>query len=105
MAVEGQPGSGGVTRGRGDAELTWGEEAQGRSDEFEAKALDPAHSLDAENSALVGVGAGAPTVEPTAEGAGSADVRGSAGKSAWRRRLAPHHRQAVKEFFAPAGGR
>lgn len=99
--LTGQPGQGGVSRGRGDAELTWGEESKGRTDQFEAKALDPAQSLDLEHSALLGVGAGAPNVAPEAESAGGADVQGSTGKSAWRRRLAPHHRQAVKDFFTP----
>jgi hypothetical protein len=100
-----QPGRGGVTRGRGDAEMTWGEESQGQLDQFEAKVLDPAHSLDVENSAVLGVGAAAPTVEPVAEGAGNADVAVSTGKSAWRRRLAPHHRDAVKGFFTPASAK
>lgn len=105
MATDGSPGRGGISRGRGDAELTWGEESPGRTDQFEAKALDPAQNLDLEHSALLGVGAGAPNVDPTAESAGDGDVQASAGKSAWRRRLAPHHRQAVKDFFAPAGGK
>ena len=99
-----EPGSGGVSRGRADAEMTWGEEVSGQTDKFEAKALAPAQNLDIEHSAVLGVGAGAPSVAPEAEGAGDAGVAGSTGKSAWRRRLAPHHREAVKSFFTPAGG-
>jgi hypothetical protein len=101
------PGQGGVSRGRGDAEMTWGAEAQGDTDRFEAKALPDAQYRDAEHSAVVGVGASAPTVEPVAEGAGNADVELSTGRAAWKRRLAPHHREAVKSFFTPerAGGK
>lgn len=98
------PGSGGISRGRGDAELTWGEESPGRTDQFEARALDPARSLDLEHSTLLGVGAGAPNVAPEAEAAGAGEIQASTGSNAWRRRLAPRHREAVKDFFAPAGG-
>jgi hypothetical protein len=100
-------GSGGVSRGRGDAEMTWGTEAQGDTDRFESKALPDAQYRDAEHSAVIGVGATTPTVEPIAEGAGNADVDVSTGRAAWKRRLAPHHREAVKTFFTPerAGGK
>lgn len=84
--------------------MTWGDETKGRTDEFEAKALSPAQALDLEHSAVLGVGAARPEVDPVAEGAGDAAVQGSTGKAAWRRRLAPHHREAVKGFFTPAGG-
>ena len=43
----------------------------------------------------------APPDEAQAEGAGLVEVGASTGKSAWRRRLAPRHRQAVKSFFRP----
>ncbi len=100
-------GQGGVSRGRGDAEMTWGTETQGDTDRFEAKALPDAQYRDADHSAVIGVGASAPTVDPVAEGAGNADVELSTGRAAWKRRLAPHHREAVKTFFTPehAGGK
>ena len=84
--------------------MTWGVEVQGDTDTFEAKALDPARFLDAEHSAVLGVGAGAPTVEAQSQGAGLSEVETSIGRSAWKRRLAPHHREAVKSFFTPAAG-
>ncbi len=98
------PGAGGVSRGRADAEMTWGAETQGQTERFEAKALSPAQNLDLEHSATLAIGAGAPNVEPQAGGAGDGEISASTGKSAWRRRLAPHHRDAVRSFFAPAGG-
>lgn len=97
------PGRGGVSRGRGDAELMFGEESPGRTDAFEARALDPARNLDLEHSTMLGVGAGAPRVAPEGEAAGGGDIQASAGSNAWRRRLAPRHRDAVRDFFAPAG--
>ena len=93
------PGNGGISRGRADAELTWGDPTPGRTEEFEAKELPPASVLDTESTAIVGIGAGAPKVEPVAGGAGSVEVQASTGRSAWKRRLAPHHREAVQEFF------
>jgi len=64
--------------------------------------LAPAQNLDLEHSAVLGIGAGAPNVEPVAEAGGSAAVQASVGQGAWRRRLAPQHRDAVKAFFQPA---
>jgi len=108
-SIDGASGasSGGVSRGRGDADMTWGTEAQGDTSRFEAKALPDAQYRDADHSAVVGVGASTPEVAPVAESAGNADVELSTGRAAWKRRLAPHHREAVKTFFTPerAGGR
>jgi hypothetical protein len=81
--------------------MVWGRESKGDTDRFEAKALPSAQYPDADHSAVLGIGAAAPTVDPTAEAAGLSNVSVSAGKSAWKRRLAPHHREAVKTFFTP----
>lgn len=98
----GRPGKGGVTRGRGDAEMIWGEESPGRTDAFEPEQLPNGRFLDPEQSRQVGVSAAAPEVDPTAEAAGTQPTAEAAARSAWRRRLAPAHRAAVKKFFAPA---
>lgn len=92
-------GRGGVSRGRGDAPMTWGEETAGSTDRFEAKALPGAQYRDPDHSTIVGVGAAAPTVEPTAETGGLVDVAASGGRTAWKRRLAPHHRRAIQTYF------
>jgi hypothetical protein len=99
VAEGGRPGRGGVTRGRGDAQLDFSGETPGRTDAFEARELPGAERHDAESTALVGVGGTAPTVDPRAEGAGLAETRASAGKSAFKRRVAPRHRDAVQGFF------
>jgi hypothetical protein len=80
--------------------MTWGEEARGREDEFAAKSLEPARYLDAESTATLGIGAGAPDVDAQGESAGAIDGQASSGEGVWRRRLAPHHRDAVKRFFS-----
>jgi hypothetical protein len=93
------PGNGGISRGRADAALTYGEESAGQTERFEATPLPPSERLDLEHSVTFGVGATAPEVDPTAEAAGLAPLDAKGGKSAWRRRLAPHHQDAVRTFF------
>jgi hypothetical protein len=79
--------------------MTWRDEVAGRTDQFGAEQLPDASVLDSESTAIVGVASVAPTVEPSAEGAGAIQVQASAGRSAWKRRLAPRHREAVQGFF------
>jgi len=98
----GVPGSGGVSRGRGDAEMIWGQESPGRTDAFKPEQLPNGRFLDPAKSRQVGVSAASPEVDPTAEAAGTQPTAEAAARSAWRRRLAPAHRAAVKKFFAPA---
>ena len=93
------PGRGGVSRGRGDAALDYSGETPGRTDLFEPKELDPAQWLDPESTAIVGVGATGPTVAPEGQAAGLVEGEASAGKAAWKRGVAPHHREAVQSFF------
>lgn len=83
--------------------MTWGEETPGETDAFEAKTLPDATYADPEHSAIVGIGAAAPPVDPQAEAPGAGAIEASGGQSAWRRRLAPHHRDAVRTWFGPGG--
>lgn len=99
VVASGVPGQGGPMHGPGDADMSWGKEAAGDTERFEAKTLPSAEYQDAEHSAVLGVGAAAPTIDPLAESGGLSAIDASTGKSAWRRRLAPHHREAVKTFF------
>jgi len=79
--------------------MTWGEESPGRSEEFAPEALSQAEYADAQRSGLMGLAQGAPEVLPEEESAGLVEVEASSGGSAWRRRLAPSHRRAVRTFF------
>ena len=102
--MDGLPGNGGISEGRADAELIWGEETPGRTEDFEAETLAEAKYEDPEQSQIIGVGAGAPEVEARGESGGAAGVAASSGSAAWRRRLSPHHRRAVGSFFARGEG-
>jgi hypothetical protein len=101
VAVSGAPGSGAPTRGRGDAEMIWGSESPGQSDAFKPKQLPTGRYLDPAHTALAGVSAADPTVDPKGEAAGDVATAAAQARSAWRRRIAPAHREAVKRFFAP----
>lgn len=93
------PGQGGITRGRGDAPLEYTGRTDGTTDPFEAETLPSAEFLDPGSSGLVGVGGTAPTVDPTGSASGLTETRASPGTSAWKRRVAPRHREAVQGFF------
>ena len=90
---------GGVSRGRADAELIWGEETPGHTGQFEAEMLERSKYSDPESSVLIGVATAQPQVDARPEGSSAAEVDASTGNSAWRRRLSPRHRRAVSTFF------
>ena len=80
--------------------MIWGEETPGTTERFEAKALEPARYLDVEESAVLGLGATEPEADPVAGRSGLVETAASSGRAAWRRRLAPRHRDAVQQFFS-----
>jgi hypothetical protein len=94
-----RPGRGGITRGRADATLTWGQETP-RFDRFKAQALPPGYARSPDDFAPVVELPGAPDVSPQA-GASAAARRydPTAGQEAWRRTLAPRHQSAVRKYF------
>ena len=95
------PGRGGVTRGRADAELTYGQETL-PADRFKAQALPPGYVRSPDDWAPVVNMPGAPIVAPEAGGrAASRAYAEDAGQAAWRRTLAPRHQSAVKKYFNP----
>jgi hypothetical protein len=97
---EGRPGRGGITRGRGDADLTWGKETAA-FDKFKTTALPPGAARSPDDWAPVADMMGAPeeaaVLSTSSAGRQYADVAGS---TAWRRTLAPRHQSAVKKYFA-----
>ena len=97
----GEPGRGGVNRGRADAELTWGKESQ-PADRFKPQALPPGFVRSPDDWAPIVSMPGAPIVAPETNGPAAARVyRDDAGQAAWRRTLAPRHQSAVKKYFRP----
>jgi len=97
-------GAGGITRGRGDAPLVRAPPASPDGTRFQEQALPPATAADLKQSRLLGVTAGAPTVEtagePTAAGTLGDAVRG--GGSAHSHLLLPKHKPAVRRYFERA---
>ena len=98
---DGEPGQGGVNRGRGDAELTWGEEPPNHDDKFKSELLPTGELPDLRNSELIGEQWVDPEADAQAQAGGGADVDQSYGEAAWDRDLSPRHRDAVGEFFEP----
>ena len=92
------PGRGGITRGRGDAALTYSGDTPEADRDFAAQQLPSTAPLSLEWSTTA-IGLAEPQADPVeSQSAGSAGEEG-AGAAAWQRRLAPHHRDVVKRFF------
>jgi hypothetical protein len=94
----GDPGTGGLNRGRGDADLTWGKESQG-FDGFKAQSLPPGSYRNPDEWVPFAIMPGAPKTSPELSGASSGVQYAGAAQSAWRRSLAPRHYSAVKKYF------
>jgi hypothetical protein len=96
---DGRPGSGGINRGRGDAELTWGDESL-PFDRFKSAALPPGSVRSPDDWSPVAVLPGAPQEAPElSAGSSGLQFSGTPGQAAWRRTLAPRHYSAVKRYF------
>jgi hypothetical protein len=88
-----------IARGRGDAELTWGEESA-PFDRFKSHALPPGAVRSPDDWAPVVELPGAPQESPVLSSAAAArSYAAVAGQTAWRRTLAPRHQSAVKKYF------
>lgn len=100
---DGDPGVGGINRGRGDAPLTWGKESL-PFDRFKPVALPPGSVRSPDEWSPVAVLPGAPKESPEASAPAAAQsYAGAAGQGAWRRTLAPRHHSAVKKYFDNSG--
>ena len=96
---DGDPGRGGINRGRGDAPLTWGEETL-PADRFKAQPLPPGAARSADDWTPLVVLPGAPQESPELSSPAAARAyAAAAGQAAWRRTLAPRHQSAVKKYF------
>ena len=102
---DGRPGRGGVNRGRGDADLTWGKETT-PFDRFKSKPLPPGAARSPDDWTPIVTLPGAPQESPTASAQAAArEYAASAGQAAWRHSLAPRHQSAVKKYFAKDKGK
>ena len=97
--ASGDPGSGGVTRGRADAPLTRGLETLPH-DRFKAQPLPPGSARSPDDWAPVAALPGTPQADPSLSSRSRArQYDATAGQAAWRRTLAPRHQSAVKKYF------
>ncbi len=96
---DGTPGNGGIDHGRGDADLTWGDESI-PFDKFKSAALPPGSVRSPDDWAPVATLPGAPTESPEFGGPSTGmQFTGTSGQAAWRRTLSPRHYSAVKKYF------
>jgi hypothetical protein len=97
---DGEPGRGGINRGRADADLMWGKETT-PFDRFKSKPLPPGAARSPDDWAPVVSLPGAPQTSPAVGARAAArEYDAAAGQAAWRRSLAPRHQSAVKKYFA-----
>lgn len=96
----GAPGSGGISRGRGDAELTWGDESTLEGTKFKESVLPPG-VLDKPRDEVVGITVATPETD-VAESAPRSAARAStaaSGDETWKETIRPRHRSVVKRYF------
>lgn len=95
-----RPGRGGVSRGRGDAELTWGDESDPDGVKFKETVLPPGMA-DKPREETLGVSAAAPIVDPAASAPRAADRADAvtSGDETWNRNVRPRHRPVLKKYF------
>lgn len=95
-----KPGRGGVNRGRGDADMTWGDESDDAGAKFKEVALPPGFLDDSENE-TVGTTLTVPEVDPAAAAPRGAQRSNSSasGSDTWSRPLRPRHRSIVRRYF------
>jgi DNA-binding transcriptional ArsR family regulator len=94
------PGRGGVSRGRGDAPMTWSDGTSERGAKFKEQVLSPSVLAGLKDSQLVGRSVGAPSVEKTgAARSGALSGASSGGGSAFTQSVLPRHKGAVKRYF------
>jgi hypothetical protein len=100
---DGNPGTGGLNRGRADADLTWGKESKG-FDIFKSQSLPPGSYRNPDEWAPFATMLGAPKPSPELSGASSGMQYAGVAQNAWRRSLAPRHYSAVKKYFDNTAG-
>jgi len=95
------PGSGGVSRGRGDAMLTWTDPSTKENVTFKEEVLRPGRRPDPKQAKLEGVSAAAPEVSSAAAAvtSGALATDHAAHGTTPQNIILPRHKEAVKRFF------
>lgn len=96
----GTPGNGGISRGRGDADLTWGDESTLENTKFKESVLPPG-MLDKPRDEVVGITIAAPETDVATSAPRSAAraVTAASGDETWKGTVRPRHRSVVKRYF------
>lgn len=93
-------GRGGVSRGRGDAGMTWTEGTSEKNAKFKEKALPPSSVAGLQDSQLLGLSETAPEVQKGNVAAhGALNSAAAGGGSAYTQTILPRHKGAVKRYF------
>lgn len=97
---DGDPGRGGISRGRGDAEMRWEKDpADPSGAKFKKQTLPPSVAADKKN-VLMKVTAGDPTAkEREAATYGGLNDSAAGGGEAFKQKILPRHRQTIKNYF------
>lgn len=100
LAEGNKPGRGGVSRGRGDAEMNWGDDSDAAGAKFKEVALPPGY-LDQPEEDVIKTTLTAPEVAPvdSAPRAAARLDNPAAGRATWDRPLRPRHREVVRNYF------
>jgi hypothetical protein len=96
-----------VTRGRGDAAITFGKESDAQGVKFKEVVLPPG-TLDDPDNRILKITGRAPNVDPavSAKRGAARELGSTAGGASWNRRLRPRHRGVVRKYFGgDRGGR
>jgi hypothetical protein len=94
-----KPGKGGVSRGRGDAAMSWTDGTSERNAKFKEKELPPSAIMGLKDSQLIGLSASEPTVQMTIATHGALNDAAKGGGSAHTATILPRHKGAVKRYF------
>jgi hypothetical protein len=95
------PGQGGISRGRGDAAMTWQDPSSYEGTEFQEEKLTAEGLADLRQSQLTGLSSGRPDVgDGDGSSAGGAlDPASAGGGSAHTATVLPRHKAAVERYF------
>lgn len=97
----GLPGRGGISRGRGDAAMTWQKDVEKGDAAFKEKVLPPAGVASLKQSRLAGVSVGDPTAAKPSGGStgGALQAAQAGGGEAHAQTILPEHEKTVQRYF------
>lgn len=101
LNCDGRPGRGGISRGRGDAAMSWKDGSEKNGAKFQAKALTPAALSSMKESRLSGISVGNPTAKKHFGGSagGTLNASQAGGGEANAQLILPEHKKSVQRYF------